>query len=1402
MAEAEENTTRQRRRRGTGMTALAWFGSALLGALGGLFLVAAIVLALLQIPEIRQAGFTRALQDVQSEDLKIAVDGVSGSWPADLKVDRIEIGDATGTWLIVEKLALAWRPLSLVGGRLEIDALTADAVRLARLPEGQDEEPPADDQPFSLPAAPLAIDLHELDVGEVEVAEAAFGQAVTAKLGGSAHWELDDLTAKLDLIRTDGQPGTLTLDGSYLSGGDEIALKAALLDGSSEHKAVLADLLDLKDASPVDLTADINTNGDKIAGHILATAGTALDASLRIGGEWGERRSASIVAQAKGTLVSENLEPIQAREARLQTQVAMPDDNDLSLSNFVLDAGPLNLSANLDLKGLDASLPSSILASGKLSGAENLANDALRQLLSELDFEIRAVGSEASPKIEVQTLTVSNAAADISATGTVDREAQRFDGSATATLAELAVLEPLFQPSLSGKATVTADSIAMNFDGYGTASATVRAENFGSSEETVANALGKDWTLKAAVERAESGALSVNPLNLARADGKLDVSGQVAISASQALDGRVTLTSPDLAAVLPSASISGTTEATATLSGTLSKPEARLKSTLANGQIGDLPYRTLKLEGTVIPGGSGPIRLDLRTPRGDALIEAKLGLPDSGAILLDDLTGSLWGAPLKGNATVRPDGLVEARLESTDMPLGPVGALAELTMNGKSDLTLTMTPVSGRQNATVDLSLERLIMEQPVSAGLRSASLSAELTDLSGKPSVDADFRANRLAVNEFFFPEATVSAKGSLGKLAIAVNADGRRDGAEEQDAEVRLAATADLDGPVEVDLTDLMLGLEHTEVTLGAPARITSDRGTTTLSGLDLKVAHASNSGDIKGDLTIEPSDATGSLRLANIPVAIFSDLLREAEAGGTLDGEIRLATATGDSRIDLDFSEIQLSEAYAGSVPPFDASIKAAAGRRDLTLEARAQGVSEKPFLLTARLPIRKTAASPFPEPVESEPFDARFTWQGPLETLGALIAIETQHVEGRVTADLRASGVLAEPEFAGSVQIEDGRYENYDTGTILTDITLNVRGNGTDQMDFALSANDTGTGRLDGKGEIHFDDDVEVPVNIEFNFSDLLVANMTEARLKMNGNLSATSTGFPPTRSKPLKIEGKLATPTAEFRIPDQFGVSFPEVEVTIVGIDPVQEIEGAENDPVRIELNVDVDVGGPARISGRGLNSFWEGTVMARGTAEKPLLYGDVTSRRGTLEFAGKTLKLEESTVRFEGRSPPDPQLDVTLSYERTDFSATISVSGKSSDPEIKLASTPQLPEDEVLARILFDKGVSELSAIEAAQLAATLAELSGQGSGLDLMGSIQEAIGLDVLRVDSADGGGATITAGKYVAEGVYVGVAQGTNTGATTATVEIEVTPQITVDTEIGQDASSGGGINWRWTY
>ena len=165
----------------------------------------------------------------------------------------------------------------------------------------------------------------------------------------------------------------------------------------------------------------------------------------------------------------------------------------------------------------------------------------------------------------------------------------------------------------------------------------------------------------------------------------------------------------------------------------------------------------------------------------------------------------------------------------------------------------------------------------------------------------------------------------------------------------------------------------------------------------------------------------------------------------------------------------------------------------------------------------------------------------------------------------------------------------------------------------------------------------------------------------------------------------------------------------------------------------------------------------------RGTTDNPRILGEarVIPRQGFYSFAGVRFDITRGIIHFDGNVPIDPRIDLVAETDVDDLSVSVSVTGSSSRPEIAFRSVPALPEEELLARLLFGGSITTLSATDALQLGAALASLRG-GGGMDPINQLRTSIGLDRLRIVPADPAldrGTAIALGKNFGRRFYVEV-------------------------------------------
>ncbi|WP_237213329.1 translocation/assembly module TamB domain-containing protein, partial [Falsiroseomonas oryziterrae] len=246
----------------------------------------------------------------------------------------------------------------------------------------------------------------------------------------------------------------------------------------------------------------------------------------------------------------------------------------------------------------------------------------------------------------------------------------------------------------------------------------------------------------------------------------------------------------------------------------------------------------------------------------------------------------------------------------------------------------------------------------------------------------------------------------------------------------------------------------------------------------------------------------------------------------------------------------------------------------------------------------------------------------------------------------------------------------------------------------------------------------------------------------------------------------------------------------------------------------ILLAIDLDAPRNVYVRGRGLDVELGGRLAIGGRIAQPEITGALDMRRGDVAVIGRRLTFDRGRLAWTGGLLPD--LALRASSTVGGVTARLDVTGPPTQPELVFSSTPELPQDEVVARLLFDRPLRELSPFEIAQIASALAGAAGLpgGEAAGLLDRLRQGLGLDRLAVVSdserasrntgeQDRAGAALEAGRYVADGIYVGVRQGSEPGSSRVGVRVDLTPRIRLEAETGdREAGSrvGVGMEWQW--
>ncbi|HEV2747544.1 MAG TPA: translocation/assembly module TamB domain-containing protein [Allosphingosinicella sp.] len=384
----------------------------------------------------------------------------------------------------------------------------------------------------------------------------------------------------------------------------------------------------------------------------------------------------------------------------------------------------------------------------------------------------------------------------------------------------------------------------------------------------------------------------------------------------------------------------------------------------------------------------------------------------------------------------------------------------------------------------------------------------------------------------------------------------------------------------------------------------------------------------------------------------------------------------------------------------------------------------------------------------------PLLAQLRYNGPADTLWRLTGLELLDLSGPIAVGADARGTLNDPQIRGSVRTEKARLESAVTGTVIENIRAAGRFGGSRLVVDSFTGTTKKDGRVSGRGAFDLSASRGFGIDLALQTQAAQIIDRDDIKAQVTGPLAIRSDG-----SGGL-ISGNLELVSGSFRLGSATAAAqVPRLKVRELNLpDDVPEPRGS--DPWRLDLAVAGD--NRLAVTGLGMDSEWGADLKLGGTVTQPRITGRAELIRGNYEFAGRRFRLERGTIRFLGETPINPLLDIVAEGGLQGLNAVIRVTGRGQKPEIAFASTPALPEDELLSRLLFGTSITNLSAPEALQLAAAVASLNDSGGGLDPINSVRSAIGLDRLRILPADittGQGTSIAAGKYIGRRVYVEV-------------------------------------------
>lgn len=1393
------------------------------------------------------------------EQARIHIAALQGSLFSNGLISEITVADQQGVWLKARNIAFSWQPSALLFGRLVVSYLRVENVAILRQPvAGPQQRQPTGNSIFALP---VKVAIGEFNVKVIDVSPQVSGEPARVQLKGSANLNSlrEESTAVLWLERVDGQDGAVRADLAYRPSERSLEL---IINGSEAEGGMVSSLLNLPDRPA--LAMQLNGRGrlDAWMAEVSATAAgkTFLAGIVRLDadGEQSHHLSAQFSGYVQQLLprgvaefaggksqlnLAADLSGLDGSASRMIRNLHLDIANDaLRLTAFGggdlhkgfvhgrlegsvgrKDGTSLRLSgangafvsmreAKFDIALPDTRKIRTITVTAEVSGLQQqqIRADKLTLVVSAvqprpagpqvkgledvkttlrvtgidqatpagaaLGQEVRATleGSYDGRRLTVSAFGFDAEDAKVSATGNV--EGHTAQATAQLSFADLSRYSAVSGMVLKGHAAaevrvdgnLSTDALSLALTGESVGVAT--------GIDSVDRLLAPTTKYVVHAERSADGTFALRETSLTNALVDAQLNGSRA-PGSMAFTGKATLAG--LASVSPT--LAGSASLTFDVSGQDDDLSSKITVTGKNVTLNGKPLKQPKLQFAGRGARSkhaGTLTFHSQIANEDLAGRSRIVLSDTGATLFDILRIDLAGARIAGNLNIAKQALPTGRIEIYAPELARLARATGFHLTGRVRGSVKLED----SVADFDLTGDDLNV---AGVGIDALGLTGKVSNYASAPLGAIDLKAKRIAQGSTAVRDIVANVRFDGGRATFASNG-------HHGDAAFALAGGMDLAGDtrrLEVKSATYAGRSGLAEIRLPAPAEIMITAGQVSSTGIQLLVG----TGTLRIDGTAAADALDARLSLKNIPASIASVGVPELGLTGVISGEATVKGSPSDPRVvaKIMASGVSVAKMRAHQLPAVDVAtdIVMAEGRAKLNVQATARGG----FDLSADATVGMAAGA-----------DITASAKGnvPLAMADVILARRAARAEGQAAVTAKISGSISDPRVDGKVTIRDGRASDPPTGLHLSGIELDAAFTQNEFIVQRLAAvsKQGGSLNLAGTASLLSGANASVDATLKltaFRFGNQApVAGEIDADVKIVGPLALPEAG------------GQLRIRRMDITVPNQLPKSVQSLEIRHVNAPArfksgkkVQEGgDDAHASAMKVSLALDVTANDRIFVRGRGVDAQLGGFVKIRGTADKPYTDGKFSMSRGRLSIIGRQLNFSRGNILFYGS--PEPSLDMEAAVDADGTTITVNVTGPASKPRFKFSSSPELPEDEIVSVLLFNKKLAALSPTQLIQLANEIDKIGGLSSGPGALENMKRALGIDVLDVTTDEQGKAQATAGSYINGDTYVGVNQGAEFGKTRIIIDHNLTKNFKARGEVGASGDSKLGVGFEWDY
>jgi len=1308
--------------------------------------------------------------------MRIEIGRIGGSLYSKMVLHDLRVRDVEDEFLFSPEVHVDWRPFAYLFGHVDIRSATAERMVLRHLPALR--EVPDTGEPL-LPD--IDIDVGKLAIDRFIAEAPVAGERRFATIGGTAHIADGRAQVKLDMHTLGEQGG---------AGGDRLALDLDAVPEENRLKialglqapkdGVIAAMAGVKRP----LALEVTGSGDWAAwnGTMSARSGKQVVARLNLtarDGTFAAKGSAGVgtlFGGAAGRLLGPGTRidlaaGLDERRADMSGFVASDafrlDMNGLidfsknSVKDLRLDLlfpKPSALAENLRVSGMGATLTLDgafaspriryAVSADRIDGFDEVAGGKLANVRIDGDIAIEG------PRILSDNIRIRSDRIDATAVLLVNRETGLYSGTIDGRVDDYRLVSVgIFSVDSNAK-------LESRRSGGFALEGRVGARSTSLLNGMLRDFLGGNFAAASDVRYSSDGSLNLSNLRLEAPD--LHVEGG---QASYSTDGRIALIADGISDRHGKIGVR--------VAGTIRDPEATITA-----ERPDLGIGLANLDAKVL-GVQDGYRFDVTSDSDYGPLRADVTLATRGGSAITINSAELSGVGFAGSLQQTPAGPFAGRLTAKGNGLGGVVRLQAEGRYQRADFNI-------RANDTV--------FDGPARLAIGSAIIDGRAI-LRDRLDLAADMQLADTRFGNFNLAAGRIRIDYREGRGRVGALVEGTRA------VPFRLAANASL----EPGLWRVMLDGKSRGIALRTPsaARIVpGDDGYELLpTRIDIGSGNIKLAGHFGDAIKLQG-------RFEAVNVALLNAFLPGVGIGGKATGSLDFVQASptafprADARLRLDnFTRTTAASVSEPVDVNFVGKLLADGGEARAVFRQRGSVIGR----MAATLRPLPPAAGPWQERLMGAPLSGGVRYNGPAETVFSFAGQPGQNLSGSLGIAADFSCRVQDPCLTGVVRGNDLTYVNEKYGTRLRNLDLSGKFGG-NRLEIERLKADAGKGTVTGSGYIGLASDAGYPMDIALKLDQARLARSEAISTSATGDLRLTKSA-----GETALLSGRIRLPETRYKIIREGAAEVPRLAGVrfkpAMGRKRVTGEELAEPITAALDLvRLDVEVVAPERlyVSGMGLESEWSADFRVTGTSAEPRLAGHVRAIRGTLGFAGRSFELTEGNITFTGAQPADPQIRIVASEDIEDVAVKVNVTGRSSNPQIAFTSTPSLPQDEIVSRILFGSSIANLSPLQAVQLATSLNSLRATGGGLDPLGKLRSATGVDRLRIVGADeeaGRGTAVAAGRYLTDDIYVELITDTR-GFTATQLEVSITSWLSVLSQTGGSGASSASVRIKKDY